>query len=243
VSLDPTAVELDVTTFTGVAGEETPQALEQAALLYRGDFLEGFSVDEEPFEAWLMEERERLRELAMEALARGLSYQRKTGALAAALRTARQLLAIDRLQEPVHRTLMRLHAQLGQRAAALRQYQQCVTVLQRELGVEPELETKQLYQEILRQRATASGPTAGPAASAPVRPLARAGLDAQLAETPLVGRDAPLAQVHAALHQAEAGSGRLVAILGETGIGKSRLVEELIPCFAGRSRISPNGCS
>jgi len=44
VSLDPTTVELDVTTFTGVAGEETPQALEQAALLYRGDFLEGFSV-------------------------------------------------------------------------------------------------------------------------------------------------------------------------------------------------------
>ena len=70
VSLDPAAVELDVATFTGIAGEETPEALEQAALLYRGDLLEGFSVDEEPFEAWLMEERERLRELAMEALAR-----------------------------------------------------------------------------------------------------------------------------------------------------------------------------
>jgi hypothetical protein len=103
-----------------------------------------------------------------------------------------------------------------------------VTVLQRELGVEPELETKQLYQEILRQRATASGPTAGPAASATARPLARAGLDTQPAETPLVGRDAPVAQVHAALHQAEAGSGQLLAILGETGIGKSRLVEELV---------------
>ena len=162
VWLDPAAVELDVTAFTRIAGEEAPEALEQAALLYRGDLLEGFRVDEEPFEAWLMQERERLRELALEALARGLSYQRKTGALAAALRTARQLLALDRLQEPVHRTLMRLHAQLGQRAAALRQYQQCVSVLQRELGVEPELETKQLYQEILRQRATASGLAAWP---------------------------------------------------------------------------------
>ena len=155
VLLDPTAVDLDVMKFTGIAGEETPEALEQAALLYRGDFLDGFTVDEEPFETWLLEERGRLRELAIEALARSLSHQRKTGALAAAVRTARRLLAIDRLQEPVHRTLMRLHAQLGQRAAALRQYQHCVTVLQRELGVEPELETKQLYQEVLTQRATA----------------------------------------------------------------------------------------
>jgi DNA-binding SARP family transcriptional activator len=238
VFLDPTALVLDVTAFTGIAGDETPGALEQAALLYRGDFLEGFGVDEEPFEAWLMETRERLRELAMDTLARGLSHQRKTGALAAALRTARQLLAIDRLQEPVHRTLMRLHAQLGQRAAALRQYQQCVTVLQRELGVEPELETKQLYQDILRQRPNASGPTAAPVAGATARPLARAGLDTQLAETPLVGRDPALAHAHAALHQAAAGSGQLVAILGETGIGKSRLVEELIAHAAqGKYRI------
>src|SRR5262249_52926861 len=175
VSLDPSAVELDVTTFTRLAGQEAPEALEEAALLYRGDFLEGFSVDEEPFETWVMEERERVRELAMEVLAKGLAHQRKTGALATALGTARQLLAMDRLQEPVHRTLMRLHAQLGQRAAALRQYQQCVTVLQRELGVEPEVETKQLYQEILRQRATASGPLTRPAASVTARPLARAG--------------------------------------------------------------------
>ena len=123
---------------------------------------------------------------------------------------------------------MRLHAQLGQRAAALRQYQHCVTVLQRELGVEPELETTQLYQQVLTQRATACEPTTGPAASATTRPLARAGLDPQIAETPLVGRDAPLAKAQAALHQAEGGSGQLVAILGETGIGKSRLVEELI---------------
>ena len=228
VLLDPTAVELDVATFTGIAGEETPEALEHAALLYRGDLLEGFSVDEEPFEAWLMEERERLRELAMEALARGLSYQRKTGALAAALRTARQLLALDRLQEPVHRTLMRLHAQLGQRAAALRQYQQCVTVLQRELGVEPELETQQLYQEILRQRTTASRPAASPSANVTPRPPGRGALEPQLAETPLVGRDAPWAHIRAALHHAASGSGQMVAILGEAGIGKSRLVEELI---------------
>src|SRR5262245_40297806 len=182
VSLDPGAVEIDVALFTELAGGKAPESVEQAALLYRGDFLEGFRVDEEPFEAWLMEERERLRERALETLARGLSHQRQRGALAAAVRTARQLLAMDRLQEPVHRTLMRLHAQLGQRAVALRQYQQCVTVLQRELGVEPELETKQLYHDILRQRATSSEPSARLTSSATMRPSARSGLDPPLAE-------------------------------------------------------------
>ena len=88
----------------------------------------------------------------MEGLARLLAHQRKAGQLKAAIVTAHRLLALDRLHEPVHRTLMRLHAQLGQRGAALRQYQDCVNVLQRELGVEPEAETRQLYQEILRQR-------------------------------------------------------------------------------------------
>lgn len=228
VSLDPATVELDVTAFTRLAGQETPTALEEAVRLYRGDLLDGFGVDEEPFETWLMEERDRLRELAIEALAKGLAHQRKTGALAAAVASARQLLAIDRLQEPVHRTLMRLLAELGQRAAALRQYQQCVSVLQRELGVEPEAETKQLYQEILRQRAIASGPPVGTAGRTTARPAPRVGLDTQLIETPLVGRQAPLADIQAALRRAKAGSGQLMAVRGETGIGKSRLVEELI---------------
>src|SRR5262249_58629303 len=67
-----------------------------------------------------------------------------------ALQTALRLLALDPLQEPVHRTLMRLYAELGRRGAALRQYQLCVSVLQRELRVEPEAATRQLYQEILR---------------------------------------------------------------------------------------------
>jgi DNA-binding SARP family transcriptional activator/pimeloyl-ACP methyl ester carboxylesterase len=232
VSLDPTAVEVDAALFAQAAGEPSPEALERAALLYRGDLLEGFVVDEEPFEAWLMEERERLRELAIDALARASAHQRTTGDLAAALRTARQLLTLDRLQEPVHRTLMRLHAQLGQRAAALRQYQQCVTVLQRELGVEPEPETKQLYQDILRQRITDRRPGLPHAAGAPARPPAR---EHSLADTPLIGRDASLAHLDALLRQAEAGRGQVVAILGETGIGKSRLVEELI-AHAARDR-------
>ena len=136
-------------------GEGTPEALEQAVELYRGDLLEGLTLQEPPFEEWLMAERERLRELALEALAGLLAAQRAAGAVEGALQTGLRLIALDPLQEPVHRTLMRLYAQLGRRGSALRQYQLCVGVLQRELGVEPEEETKELYQEILRRRPVA----------------------------------------------------------------------------------------
>jgi DNA-binding SARP family transcriptional activator len=53
---------------------------------------------------------------------------------------------------------MRLYVRQGRRGAALKQYQGCVAVLQRELGTEPEDETKQLYQEILRRRPGPAAP-------------------------------------------------------------------------------------
>jgi DNA-binding SARP family transcriptional activator len=52
---------------------------------------------------------------------------------------------------------MRLYVQSGRRGAALRQYQICVGVLLRELGIEPESETKQLYRDILQRREVTRG--------------------------------------------------------------------------------------
>jgi class 3 adenylate cyclase/tetratricopeptide (TPR) repeat protein len=48
---------------------------------------------------------------------------------------------------------MQLYVETGRRSAALRQYQLCLTTLQRELNTEPEKETTALYEEILRRRA------------------------------------------------------------------------------------------
>src|SRR5439155_17460270 len=110
--------------------------------------------DAPPFEEWLLGEREALRDLALSSLARILASQRDGDDPAGALHTALRLLALDPLQEVVHRTVMRLQTAQGRRDAALRQYQTCVDVLQRELGVEPEAETKRLYREVLLQRDT-----------------------------------------------------------------------------------------
>ena len=134
VSLDPGAVTVDVVEFEQRVAEGTPSALADAAALYQGELLEGLTVQEPPFEDWLLAQRERLHEVALGALARLLAHQRAAGSTEAAIQTALRLLTLDALQEPVHRALMQLYAETGRRSAALRQYQLCVTTLQRELN-------------------------------------------------------------------------------------------------------------
>lgn len=152
LGISASAVEVDVVRFEKLAGEGTVDSLEKAAALYQGDLLEGISLNEEAFEQWLTAERERLWELALQSLAKLLGNYIQLGAADSAIRTAARLLSLDPSQEAVHRILMRLYAQGGRREAALRQYQTCVRSLQRELNVEPDGETKQLYQDIMQQR-------------------------------------------------------------------------------------------
>ena len=60
VALDPNGVTVDVREFELRAAEATPSALAEAAALYQGDFLEGLTVEEQPFDDWLLGHRERL---------------------------------------------------------------------------------------------------------------------------------------------------------------------------------------
>ena len=238
VTLDPGAVEVDAAAFERLLGTGTPAALEEAVRLYRGDLLSGFVVDEAAFEEWLVAERERLRELAVEALARRLAHQRNAGDAETAVQTALRLLTLDPLQEAVHRTLMRLYAELGRRAAALRQYQDCVEVLQRELGIEPEADTKRLYQELLAQRATRST-TARPDPGGVVA----AGPVGATSARMVVGRDKELARLHERLGDSARDAGTLVALLGEAGIGKSTVVAALADDAVGDGARVLMGCS
>ena len=226
IALNPVAVDVDVVEFERQVAEGTSTALERAAALYRGELLEGLALQEAPFEEWLLAERERLRELALEALAKLLRHQRTMQATEAALRTALRLLSLDPLQEPVHRAAMRLYVQLGRRASALRQYQICLGVLQRELSVEPETATKQLYQEILRQRPS---PAAADLETAPTSRAVQAESSAVTLprELRLVGRETEIQRLREVFSQVCQGHGRVVALIGEAGVGKSRLLAEL----------------
>jgi len=218
IALDANHVHTDVTEFARAAAQSDVASLERAASLYRGAFLAGISARETPFEDWLAGERERLAQMALASLANLLALQQAGGDRDRAVQTALRLLALDPLQEDVHRTLMKLYLSLGRRGAALRQYQSCVAILERELHAEPEAETRSVYREIVREASTSSGARSGT--------IARRSVAAAAPDTPLVGRDREIAELRVACTHAHAGSGRVAAIVGEAGIGKSRLVAE-----------------
>src|SRR5262245_1695274 len=218
VGLRAAAVDVDVAAFERLAAEGSPEALERAGALYRGVLLEGINVSEPSFEEWLRTERDRLGELAVEALAKLLGQHVRADAVESAVKVCHRLLALDATQEPVHRTLMRLYAEQGRLGAALRQYETCVRILERELDLEPDSETRRLYRELLqtsaRSTAPASPPRLTPSLSEP--------------ETALVGRVTELATLRERLTEAWQ-RGRAIGIIqGEAGIGKTRLIDALV---------------
>jgi DNA-binding SARP family transcriptional activator/predicted ATPase len=227
VALDPTGIAVDVAAFESGVAEGTPPALERAVEVYRGDLLLGFSLSEPLFEQWLTAERERLREMALQSLARLLAHQTREATTERAIQTAVRLLALDPLQEAAHRSLMRLYARHGRRAAALKQYQVCVAALRRELGTEPEAETKTLYRDLLRSPGEVAAEARTPADQ---RDQLRAVPlpDLPTPETELFGRGEDRARLSTLLDAARHGRGRLATIMGEAGIGKTRLVGALV---------------
>jgi WD40 repeat protein/DNA-binding SARP family transcriptional activator len=228
-------------------------ALSEAVELYRGDFLEGFSLrDSASFDDWQMFEAEGLRLDLADALERLVQGHAARDEYQAAIPYARRWVALDALHEPAHRHLMQVYAGAGQRAAALRQYQTCLRVLDRELGLPPEAETTALYERIRRdaesrgeiiQEIPTSGlgedqPTALPAVqpttpatpeipAAPPPPCPYRGLFAFREE------DAPFFFGREVFTQRLAEEVRrrpLVAVIGPSGSGKSSVVHAgLVP--------------
>jgi DNA-binding SARP family transcriptional activator len=94
-------------------------------------------------------DRERLRERHLSALEALAGLHAARGDLQRAIQEYQQLVAQDPYREPVHRELMRCHYRLGDRAAAIRQYQDCSQVLRDDLGLSPEPETDELYLQII----------------------------------------------------------------------------------------------
>ncbi|MEJ2737346.1 MAG: BTAD domain-containing putative transcriptional regulator [Anaerolineae bacterium] len=117
--------------------------LEEAVALYQGDYLAGVYAD------WCALERERLRERHLNALEALAGLHAARGSLQRAIQEYQQLVAQDPYREPAHRELMRCHYRLGDRAAAIRQYQDCSQVLRDDLGLSPEPETDELYLQII----------------------------------------------------------------------------------------------
>jgi DNA-binding SARP family transcriptional activator len=181
------------------------EALEEAADLYRGDLLPTCYDD------WVLTERERLRQEFARTLERLIDLLEGQRAYTAAIQSAQRLLRHDPLHETAYRRLMRLHALNGDRARALRTYHTCATVLQRELDVEPSTATQEAYERLLALDAVATSP---------VERLAPT--------TSLIGRDEEWRLLQRTWRSASDGQPHLVMLVGEAGIGKTRLAEDLL---------------
>ena len=123
--------------------------LAETIALYRDDFMSGFSLsDSYNFDDWQFFQAESLHQEMGSALEKFAQCLVLSGDLDTALQMARRRLALDRLNEAAHCDLMRLYAWTQQRSAALRQYQECKSILQSQLGVEPQMTTTELYHAI-----------------------------------------------------------------------------------------------
>jgi DNA-binding SARP family transcriptional activator len=118
-------------------------SLETAVALYQGDLLPSCYDD------WILPDRQRLRIAFLSALDRLIRLLASQQQYLAAIRYADRLLQHDPLHETNYRRLMQLHAQHGNRAAALRVYQRCVETLNEKLGVEPDPRTQTLHAQLL----------------------------------------------------------------------------------------------
>lgn len=194
--------------------------LRRATDLYRGDFLQGFSVRASPeFDDWVRGVTESTRIRVGEAFNRLGTALAAGGEYPAAISAVTRWIDLDPLHEPAHRFVMLLHAWAGDRPGAIEAYRNCVAIFDQELGVPPLEETTELYEAILDE-------------DLPPAPGARRKVKAEIAprrpmQTDLIDREVELQTMRDALSATSGGQGRVLAVTGPPWMGKTRLLEEL----------------
>lgn len=150
--IDPLPLQVDRTTASVVPNSiemdtfelEGSKVTTDVSKLYRGELLEGIVIRDPSGEEWLTSERDRYRRMAVEALEDSLTYQCEAGEMESAVEMGERLVGLDTLRESAWRLLMQVYATRGERGQALKAYTRCTDILEKELGIEPELETKDL---------------------------------------------------------------------------------------------------
>jgi DNA-binding SARP family transcriptional activator/predicted ATPase len=210
--------------------------LTEAVALYRADFMAGFTLPDSPeFDEWQFFQAESLRRDLAAALERLIHGHSAQGELEQAILFARRWVALDPLHEPAQRCLMQLYAQSGQRAAALRQYEESHRLLATQVGGSPEEATTALYEAIkagkfaergVRLEDRFSNLLQHPPATRPLPSFMSAALQQPDPPALFVAREQELAELAAALTTARSGAGQILFVIGGAGRGKTMLVQE-----------------
>ena len=165
IQLNPNAaVTVDATRFAQLIDLVRPsrEQLQEAAALYRGDFLADFYLpDSNPFEEWASTRREAFRRGVLVALERLTGLTLADEDYPAAEAYARQQLAIDPLHEAANRQLIEILARAGRRTAALHHYDDYRRLLETDLGIPPGSETLSLVNHVRSGQIEAVGARPG----------------------------------------------------------------------------------
>ena len=204
--------------------------LEKAVALYRGDFMAGFSLrDSSRFDDWQFFQTDTLRSQYGGATQKLALAYRTRGEYERAITCARRWLMLDQLREEAHQELMKLYTLSDQRSAALRQYRECVRILDEELSVAPLEQTTDLYQAILENRfPTPQLESEQPKASQAIVISPSIQEDTgESPELPLVGRTWEL-DILIKTYFDNQNRGQFFVLEGEAGIGKTRMAGEFL---------------
>jgi len=216
----------------GAGRAQEADLLAAAVRLYRGDLLEGIYDD------WPTPDRERLRARFLAALERLADLTMSRGDYETALIHARRLAQHDPMREEAHQWVMRLAVLLGRHNEAIRQYELCRRILAEEFGAEPSPDTRQIYEATVAERESGH-PLRGPGRATPLFEPA--------GQVPFVGREQERAMLLQRLDAALDRHGGLVLVEGEAGVGKTRLLAEVVEDARWRGmdvlwgRSSPSG--
>jgi DNA-binding SARP family transcriptional activator len=190
----------------------------QALDLARGEFLA-----EEPYEDWAMEARKEWQEHELAALSGLAECLALEGRYSEAIEASERALALDEYRDDLHRRLMLYHYCAGEQSLSLRAYRDYARVLKEELGAAPSPELVRLKEQI--EKRDVPGVDEMRRYPRPRRPLR---FPYSLSRTRFVGRDGEYAWLAERLREVAGGAGGAVAVAGEAGVGKTRLVEEFL---------------
>jgi DNA-binding SARP family transcriptional activator len=225
VALDVNGAEIDLRLVRdevrGDVAAASTEALKRAARRFDGELLLGLDLpDCYRYHEWCTAERAAARNLRLGIL--GRLVQSLASSPEEALVYARERLLVDPLVEAAHVDVVRLLTELGRRREALQQCETCRRLFANELGTKPS-DALQKARVLVEDPAGRTAPAAPPAASpVDVAPL-------PVTRSLLVGREAEISAMAAATTAADEGRGSIALLfVGEPGIGKTRLLEELV---------------
>ena len=187
-----------------------------ATELINGEFLESFSIPEaSEFEDWLTAERQYWKRTSREVLLQRGGELLERGQAEEAAKLAERAWRLDPASEEVAAFMLRALALAGNRAAALERYDEFVARLRSGTGAEPSLELAALARRLKEDRHRRAAP-----------PAQREERDSRSA--PLIGREEELKELLSLWRRSREGGAMAAVVFGDAGLGKSRLLEELM---------------